>query len=109
MALPEIIALILFVSGGWLIWDSLKARESANAAMRRACHERGWLFLDDTVSLRSLRPMRDDDGRVRLRRIYEFQYSDTGHNRRDGTITLVADSVAALELDADRSRPRSLL
>jgi hypothetical protein len=36
---------------------------------------------------------------VRLRRDYRFQYSDTGHNRRDGAIALVGDSVAALEIE----------
>lgn len=100
IGLSEIAALGLFVLVCWLVWDTLRAREHANAAMRAACEERGLLFLDDTVSLHSVRPVRDEHGRVRLRRAYRFQYSDTGHNRRDGSITLVADTVAALELGA---------
>jgi hypothetical protein len=52
-----------------------------------------------------VRPVRGDDGRVRLRRDYRFQYSDTGHNRRDGAISIVGDSIAALELDGV-SRPQ---
>ncbi|HEX6136806.1 MAG TPA: DUF3301 domain-containing protein [Casimicrobiaceae bacterium] len=99
MGPTEIVLLALFVFVAWLVWDTLKAREAANTAMRAACVERGLLFLDDTVSLHSMRPVRDDDGRMRLRRIYHFQYSDTGHNRRDGSITLIADSVAALDMD----------
>ncbi len=102
IGIPEIAALLLVLLGGWLIWDTLKARESANGAMRAACEERGLLFLDDTVSLQSVRPVRDDDGRVRLRRVYRFQYSDTGHNRRNGTITLVADFVTALDVNVER-------
>ena len=94
----EIVALLLFVSVGWLVWDTLRARERANAEMRAACDARGFLFLDDTVALRSFRPVRDGDGRVKLRRIYDFQYSDTGHNRLNGSITLVANRVAALDL-----------
>lgn len=101
IGLPEIGVLALIALAGWLVWDSLRAREHANAAMRAACERRGLLFLDDTVSLRSVRPVRGDDGRIRLRRAYGFQYSDTGHNRRNGTITLVADAVAALDLDGD--------
>jgi hypothetical protein len=100
MGFAEILALLLAATAGWLVWDTLRARETANAAMRAACEERALLFLDDTVSLRSVRPMRDADGRVRLRRTYTFQYSDTGHDRRDGTLTLIGNDVLALELAA---------
>jgi hypothetical protein len=82
-----------------MAWDALRARERANDAMRAACRARGFFFLDDTVSLASLRPVRDDDGRMRLRRVYRFQYSDTGHNRRDGSITFVASTVTDLRLE----------
>ena len=100
VGLPEIAALALAALVGWLAWDALRARERANDAMRAACRARGFFFLDDMVSLASLRPMRDEDGRVRLRRIYRFQFSDTGHNRRDGSITFVAGAVTDLRLDA---------
>ena len=100
IGLPEIAALALAALAGWLAWDALRARERANDAMRSACRARGLFFLDDTVSLSSLRPVRDEDGHMRLRRIYHFQFSDTGHNRRDGTITFVADAVTDLRLDA---------
>jgi hypothetical protein len=95
----EILAVLLILLALWLVWDTLRAREYANTAMRNACERRGYLFLDDTVSLHGVRPVRDADGRVRLRRDYRFQYSDTGHNRRDGSITLVGESISALELD----------
>jgi len=35
---------------------------------------------------------------VHLMRVYTFQYSDTGHNRRDGSITLLGDVVTSLVL-----------
>ena len=106
LGLTGIVVLLLLIAGGWLVWDTLKAREAANAAMRAACGERGYFFLDDTVALRSVRPARDDEGRVRLRRTYDFQYSDTGHDRRDGTITLLADRVTTLDM-AGASPPRA--
>jgi hypothetical protein len=76
----------------------MKARETANQKMRDACARNGYFFLDDTVSLVKVRPQRDRDGRMRLARVYTFQYSDTGHNRRDGSITLLATHVTALTL-----------
>lgn len=108
MSLPEIAALLAFLLGGWALWDTLKARETANGAMRAACADRGFLFLDDTVSLRSVRPARDDEGHVRLRRVYRFQYSDTGHNRRDGSIALLGETVVALDL-VSAAPPRDAL
>lgn len=99
IGLPELAALALAALAGWLAWDALRARERANDAMRAACRVRGFFFLDDTVSLASLRPVRDENGRMRLRRVYRFQFSDTGHNRRDGSITFVAHAVTDLRLE----------
>jgi hypothetical protein len=98
MGFAELLALLFLAAAGWLIWDGLTVREAANAAIRAGCKAEGLLFLDDTVALRSLRPVRDGDGRVRLRRVYGFDYSDTGHNRRSGSITMVATRVADLDV-----------
>jgi len=98
MTLLDILALTLAAAGLWLVWDSLKTRELANAAMRDACRLEGLLFLDDTVALESLRPARDAEGRVRLRRVYGFEYSDTGSNRRRGRLTMLGDVVDALDI-----------
>jgi hypothetical protein len=98
MTLPDLLGLLALASAGWFVWDSLKVRETANAAMRAACRNEGLLFLDDTVALQSIWPLRDDDGRLRLRRIYAFEYSDTGHNRRRGSITLVGDKVSMVNV-----------
>lgn len=101
MTLIEILALAFAAAAGWLFWDSLKAREIANAAMREACRRDGLLFLDDTVALQSLRPWRNAEGRVQLRRVFSFEYSDTGHDRRRGRLTMFGEIAAALELDVD--------
>jgi uncharacterized protein (DUF1499 family) len=98
IGLPEIAAIGLVALVAWLVWGTLAAREAANAAMRRACESRRLYFLDDTVSLASVRPVRDDEGRMRLRWAYRFQYSDTGHNRRDGSIALVGRRVVDLDV-----------
>jgi hypothetical protein len=108
IGVPEIAAILACVLAGWLVWDTMKARETANAAMRAACERSGYLFLDDTVSLVSVRLVRDDEGRVRLSRVYTFQYSDTGHNRRNGSITLRASAVTALTLASDAARTDAL-
>jgi hypothetical protein len=100
VTLLDILALTLAVAAGWLVWDSLKARETANAAMRDACRQAGFLFLDDTVALDSMRPMRDGEGRMRLRRVFRFEYSDTGHDRRKGSLTMMGETVSAIDVGA---------
>jgi hypothetical protein len=45
-----------------------------------------------------------DEGRVRLRRVYGFEYSDTGHDRRKGRMTMVGHRVSALHIGS-RSVP----
>jgi len=105
---PEIAALLVVALCGWFVWDTMRAREKANDAMRNACARNGYFFLDDTVSLVSVRPQRDRDGRVRLARRYTFQYSDTGHNRRNGSITLVATVVTSLSLAPETPREATL-
>jgi Protein of unknown function (DUF3301) len=103
ITIAEAIALLVLGAGGWFLWDSLKVREAANTAMRAACKTEGLLFLDDTVALQSLWPARNDLGRITLRRVYGFEYSDTGHNRRKGSITMVADAVSALDVGLNAS------
>ncbi len=98
MTLPEILGLLVLAGGAWLLWGNLQAREVANAEMRAACRSEGLLFLDDTVALKSVWPVRDDEGRVALRRVYGFEYSDTGHNRRRGTVTVIGGTVSAFHL-----------
>ncbi len=98
MTLLEVLALLAAAAAAGLLWTSLQARETANAAMRAACRTEGLLFLDDTVALQSMRPVRDGDGRMALRRVYGFEYSDTGDNRRRGSVTLLGARIVAIDM-----------
>jgi len=94
----ELVTLGAVAAAGWFVWDSLKAREAANAAIRPACSAAGFLFLDDTVALDRLRPARDEDGRLHVGRVYRFDYSDTGDNRRRGSVALLGARVLRVDL-----------
>jgi hypothetical protein len=107
--MQETLGVLLFLAGAWLLWSNLKAREAANAAIRAACRAEGLLFLDDTVGLQSIRPVRDDEGRVRIRWVYAFEYSDTGHNRRKGRVSLTGDTLSAVEIEAQPAPDGELL
>ncbi len=105
----EISALALFLFGGWFWVDSMRAREVALEAGRRACEAEGVQFLDWTVAVNKLRIGRSGDGRLRVRRIYEFEFSDTGNNRLMGSITLLGTQLIALHLEPREDVTRSAI
>ena len=93
MTASEMFSLLVLLACVWLLWDNLKAREAAVAASRDLCKAEGLQLLDDTVVMQSLRPVRGSGGRLRLKRIYVFEYSDTGNDRHKGSVTLIGDTV----------------
>ena len=98
----ELAALALVLAAVYLWIDSLRAREHAVAAGRAACERYGVQMLDDTVSFARLRFARDEEGRLRLRRTYVFEFSETGDNRRHGAIVMLGARLEDLRLEPYR-------
>lgn len=76
---------------GLLIWfwlDSARAREIATGICQAACEQRNLQFLDQTVALRRI-GLRWTQRGIRIRRLFQFDYSEEGVGRRDGHVTLV--------------------
>lgn len=94
----EIIILLTIGATVWLWFDSLKAREAGVRAVRAACEEEGLQLLDETIAILSLKPARNGYGRLVLRRVYGFEYSDTGDNRRRGAVHLLGTQVVMLNI-----------
>ena len=94
----ELSGLLILAGGFWLWLDSLKARDIGIAAARAACQAEGLQLLDDTVAIAGLKPARNEDGRLLLRRVYTFEFSDTGDNRRSGSVVLLGHRVIVLNV-----------
>jgi hypothetical protein len=94
----EIAGILVLAGIAWLWLDSLKVREAAVIAARAACVAEGLMLLDDTVAISSLKPARDDEGRLRLQRAYDFEYSDTGNNRLKGSVVMLGQRVLVLNV-----------
>ena len=94
--MAETISLLLMAALVWLWFDSMRARERALVLGKRSCERDGLMFLDETVHCVSLGFARDDEGRVALRRTYSFEFSDTGNNRRNGSVVMLGGEVESL-------------
>lgn len=104
---PETIGLLALLSLAWFWYDSFQARAVALAAAHATCRAEGLLLLDETVALTELRPVRDDDGHLCLRRVYQFEYSDTGDNRRVGRVALIGSELLLCTLEPGLRRHAS--
>jgi uncharacterized protein DUF3301 len=95
----SVIALVALALLAWLWYDSMRARERAVAAGKSACARERLQFLDETVECTSVRPARDPAGRLVLRRVYRFEFSDDGSRRRAGLIVVLSGEVESLTME----------
>lgn len=105
----DLLGLLLLAATAWLWLDSLKAREMAVASAKAACSAEHLLLLDDTVAILRIGLGRDDDGVVRPRRVYGFEYTDTGNDRSAGNIVLLGSRVLAINLNRPGTPPPTVL
>lgn len=96
--MTELTVFLLLAAAVWFIFDSMKAREAAHAAARRACEEAGVQFLDDTVSQSGMRVARDAEGRMALERHFRFEFTPTGDDRQQGRVRLLGNRVQEVNL-----------
>jgi Protein of unknown function (DUF3301) len=95
----DVLALVALAALAWLWYDSMRARERAVATGQAACARERLQFLDETVECTSVRPARNAAGRLVLRRVYRFEFSDDGSNRRAGSIVMLSGEVESLTME----------
>jgi len=98
----DLASLLLLGALAWLWFDSMQARDIGLRAVRAACAVEGLQLLDETMSIAGLKLARDDDGRLLLQRNYRFEYSDTGDNRRSGSLVMLGQEVVAVAIGPGR-------
>lgn len=95
----NVVALVAVALLAWLWYDSMRARERAVAVGQAACARERLQFLDETVECTSVRPARNAAGRLVLRRVYRFEFSDDGSRRRSGQIVMLSGEVESLTME----------
>lgn len=99
MDILSLLALLVIIALGWFWLHSIRILEIARDAGRRACAKEELQFLDDTVASTSLALDRDSTGRRILRRIYRFEFTETGNSRREGEIIMLGERVESVTME----------
>ncbi|HEY8085965.1 MAG TPA: DUF3301 domain-containing protein [Methylophilaceae bacterium] len=94
----ETVLLLLIIFGGWFWLASLRVRELAISAGQQAAQQYGVQFLDETVAFSRLRLARDSSGRVRFKRTYQFEVSDTGSERLQCSLVMLGTHLDRLDI-----------
>jgi hypothetical protein len=97
-----IVLLALLAAIVWFWIDSLGARETAVAAGQRACAQINVQFLDQSVAAGRVRLGRDPRGRLQFRRVFLFEFSRDGGDRRRGRVVTLGRRVETINLDQDQ-------
>jgi hypothetical protein len=92
------IFIAMLVALAWFWFDSLRSREIAKGICQRACSELHLQLLDDTIALVRVRLKRNRYGRLRIQRVYLFEFTQGGENRLQGIIVMRGYALEMLEL-----------
>jgi len=93
--------LVALALGAWGWYSGTLAKEAAVQAARRLCAEHDQQLLDETVALKGMKPKRDGSGRMRLWRLYGFDFSGDGEGRHRGEIALLGCRQVSSNLELD--------
>lgn len=98
LTLGNIFVLMLLLTGAAWLWHSHGLRERALERVKQHCAKLDLELLDGNVALRRITFKPDNEGRKRLARVYNFEFTVTGEQRHPGTITMFGAHTAQIEL-----------
>ena len=89
--------MLLLLGGGVLHFlASIRVRELAIQAVRRASERDNFQFLDQSVHINRVSLSRDAQGRWRVWRQYRFDYSYDGVHRQQGQVIMLAQQLQSI-------------
>jgi hypothetical protein len=97
--MSELVLLLIFAAMAVVWHDYRRVQEIAISRCRQACQRVGVQFLDDIAPVWRVRLARDDNGILRLRRVFTFEYSTALGERRNGSIVMLGRVPVALHLE----------
>jgi len=95
--------LIALLLGAYLYWfNGQRVKEVALKAVRANCLNLEVQMLDEYVALNSIRLKRDQAGKMRVRRIFLFEFSSTGNERYNGVCIMLGLQVESIQMEPYR-------
>ncbi|KAA0988471.1 DUF3301 domain-containing protein [Pseudomonas sp. ADAK2] len=98
LTLGNIFVLMLLATGAAWLWHNHGLRERALERVKQHCAKLEIELLDGNVALKKIGFIKDANGRRRLARVYNFEFTVTGETRHTGTITQFGAHSAQIEL-----------
>lgn len=98
LTLENILVLMLLATGGAWLWHNHGLREKALERVKQHCAKLDLELLDGNVALKKIGFVRDANGRKRLARVYNFEFTVTGEQRHPGTVTQFGAHTMQIEL-----------
>jgi len=83
-------------------WQSQKIKEIALQHTLRKCKELDLQLLDASINLRGLWLKRDNEGKIRIWRSYNFEFSSTGDERYPGKVVMLGNRITNFEMAPHR-------
>jgi len=95
--------LIVLLLGAYLYWfNAQQVKEIALKAVRANCLSLEVQMLDEYVALNSVRVKMDQSGKIRMQRIFLFEFSSTGNERYNGVCIMLGQRVEAIRMEPYR-------
>jgi hypothetical protein len=95
--------LIVLLLGAYLYWfNAQQVKEIALKAVRANCLSLEVQMLDEYVALNSVRIKRDQSGKIRMQRIFLFEFSSTGNERYNGVCIMLGQRVETIRMEPYR-------
>ncbi|MFK0085802.1 DUF3301 domain-containing protein [Pseudomonas sp. NPDC090755] len=98
LTLGNLFVLMLLASAGAWLWHNHGLREKALERVKQHCAKLDLELLDGNVALKRIGFVRDAEGRKRLARVYNFEFTVTGEQRHPGTVTQFGAHSMQIEL-----------
>jgi hypothetical protein len=97
------LVLIALLLGAYLHWSNgQRVKEIALKAVGTHCRNLEVQMLDEYVALNSIRLKRDQAGRIRLQRIFLFEFSSTGNERYNGVCIMLGRQIKSIQMEPHR-------
>jgi len=80
-------------------WHSDIVKGIALSHAKSQCQRQEVQFLDQSMVLSSLWPIRNKIGSLSFSRIYQFEFSSTGEQRYKGSVTITGRKLEGIEME----------